>query len=146
MTILIIEDEPRTASLLKEFIMGHRPSFVILPVIDSVEGSVSYLNNCAKQPGLIFMDIQLSDGLSFDIFNRVKVTSPVIFCTAFEDFTLQAFKSNGVEYILKPFAEIDIFRALEKIDSLKKALVTINVINSERTIKEFLLRKPYPFG
>lgn len=135
MTVLIIEDEPRTAGLLKEFIRGHSTSVEILPVIDSVEGSVGYLSDCKRQPDLIFMDIQLSDGISFDILSQVKVTSPVIFCTAFEEFTLQAFKSNGIAYILKPFAEADIASALAKIEQLKKAL-------SPET-KEILIPVPY---
>ena len=119
MTILIIEDEPRTAALLREFIKLYENAADILPAIESITGAVNYLKNCVHQPDLIFLDVELSDGNSFEIFGKVEVISPVVFCTAYEDFTLQAFKTNGIDYVLKPFTEDDIKRALKKVTSLK---------------------------
>jgi len=65
------------------------------------------------------MDIQLADGLCFEIFKSVKITSPVVFCTAFDEYSLEAFKNNGVDYVLKPFSKDDIREALIKVDELK---------------------------
>ncbi|WP_160137616.1 LytR/AlgR family response regulator transcription factor [Chryseobacterium sp. c4a] len=118
MNIIIIEDEFRAAKSLQNLISDLKPDSKILGVYDSIEGSIEALSNGIK-PDLIFMDIQLSDGLSFEIFNAVDITCPVIFCTAFDQYMLDAFKSKGVDYILKPFSREDIAEALKKVDDLK---------------------------
>jgi DNA-binding LytR/AlgR family response regulator len=118
MNILIIEDEPQTARILKEIIEKIEPGARIGGITESIMRSVEYLS--AHQPDLIFMDIQLADGLSFEIFSRVEVKCPVIFCTAYDQYTMQAFKSNGIEYILKPVKEEDIRAAFEKIKKLQQ--------------------------
>ncbi|WP_347218880.1 LytTR family DNA-binding domain-containing protein [Chryseobacterium sp.] len=118
MNIIIIEDEFRAAKSLQNLISDLKPDSKILGVYDSIEASVEVLSNGIK-PDLIFMDIQLSDGLSFEIFNAVEITCPVIFCTAFDQYMLDAFKSKGVDYILKPFSREDIAEALKKVDDLK---------------------------
>jgi len=118
MNIIIIEDELRTARSLETIIKELKPDARIIGQYQSVEESVeALLNN--NQPELIFMDIQLADGLSFEIFKSVKITCPVIFCTAFDEYSLEAFKSNGVDYVLKPFSKDDIKNALQKVDELK---------------------------
>ena len=103
MTIIIIEDEVKTAKALGQLILSIRPDAQILSYIQSIDGAVSYLLE-NDHPDLIFMDIQLADGLCFEIFKNVEVLSPVIFCTAFDDYAIEAFKSNGVDYVLKPFS------------------------------------------
>lgn len=118
MNIIIIEDELRTAKSLENIILGLRPEAKIIGQYQSVESSVAALAN-SPQPDLIFMDIQLADGLSFDIFKSVKITSPVVFCTAFDEYSLEAFKRNGVDYVLKPFSTADIREAFRKVDELK---------------------------
>jgi len=118
MNIIIIEDELRTAKSLENIILGLRPEAKITGQYQSVESSVAALTN-SPQPDLIFMDIQLADGLSFEIFKSVKITSPVIFCTAFDEYSLEAFKRNGVDYVLKPFSTADIREAFRKVDELK---------------------------
>lgn len=118
MNIIIIEDELRTAKSLENIILGLRPDAKITGQYQSVEKSVEALSN-NPQPDLIFMDIQLADGLSFEIFKAVKVTSPVVFCTAFDEYSLEAFKRNGVDYVLKPFSKEDIQEAFRKVDELK---------------------------
>jgi two-component system response regulator LytT len=117
MNIIIIEDEQKTAKSLEKIIMELRPEARIIGQYQSVEKSVEILSE--KQPDLIFMDIQLADGLSFEIFKSVKITSPVVFCTAYDEYSLEAFKSNGVDYILKPFSKNDIGEALGKVENLK---------------------------
>lgn len=118
MNIIIIEDELRTAKSLENIILGIKPEAKIIGQYQSVESSVEALSEGIR-PDLIFMDIQLADGLCFEIFKSVKVTSPVVFCTAFDEYSLEAFKSNGVDYVLKPFSKEDIQEAFKKVDELK---------------------------
>lgn len=118
MNIIIIEDEFRAAKSLQNLISDLKPDSKILGVYDSVETSIEGLKDV--KPDLIFMDIQLSDGLSFEIFKAVDITCPVVFCTAFDQYMLDAFKSKGVDYVLKPFSKEDIAEALRKVDELKK--------------------------
>jgi len=118
MNIIIIEDELKTAQSLENIILGLKPDSKIIGRYQSVESSIEALSE-GQQPDLIFMDIQLADGLCFEIFKSVKVTSPVVFCTAFDEYSLEAFKSNGVDYVLKPFSKEDIQEAFRKVDELK---------------------------
>ncbi|PQA56930.1 LytR/AlgR family response regulator transcription factor [Siphonobacter curvatus] len=118
MNIIIIEDELRTAQSLENTILGLRANATITGKYQSVDRSVQALQE-GSQPDLIFMDIQLADGLCFEIFKAVKISCPVIFCTAFDEYSLEAFKRNGVDYVLKPFSKEDIREALRKVDELK---------------------------
>jgi len=118
MNIIIIEDELKTAKSLENIIISLRPETKLVGQYQSIEDSVTALTE-GPQPDLIFMDIQLADGLCFEIFKSVKITCPVVFCTAFDEYSLYAFKSNGVDYILKPFSKDDIKEALRKVDELK---------------------------
>lgn len=118
MNIIIIEDELRTAKSLENMIREIRPEAKITGPYQSIEASVSALSE-GMPPDLIFMDIQLADGLSFEIFKAVKITCPVVFCTAFDEYSLEAFKANGVDYLLKPFSKEDIAGAFKKVDELK---------------------------
>jgi DNA-binding LytR/AlgR family response regulator len=118
MNIIIIEDELKAARSLETIILELRPHAKILVKLQSVESSVTYLSE-NRQPDLIFMDIQLSDGLCFEIFKSVKVSCPIIFCTAFDEYSLEAFKANSVDYVLKPFSKTDIADAFKKVDELR---------------------------
>lgn len=137
MKIVIIEDEIKTARSLAQIIITLRPGAEIVATIQSVEKAVSYLSG-QPQPDLIFMDIQLSDGLCFQIFESVKVVPPVIFCTAYDHYAIEAFKTNGIDYLLKPFKKEHIEAALAKLDQLK------SYFSSEKQLApdlEMLLRK-----
>lgn len=116
MKLLIIEDEPRAARQLQTLIQNTGYAYEVLEVLDSVEGVVAYLQN---PPGidLIFMDIQLADGLSFEIFQKVQVKTPIIFTTAFDEYALQAFKVNSIDYLLKPIQQGHLNAALSKFKS-----------------------------
>lgn len=118
MNIIIIEDEFRAAKSLQNLIAELKPESKIIGVYDSIEMSIEALKE--SKPDLIFMDIHLSDGLSFEIFKQVEITCPVVFCTAFDQYMLDAFKSKGVDYVLKPFSRDDIAEAFRKVDELKK--------------------------
>ncbi|ETZ24120.1 LytTR family DNA-binding domain-containing protein [Pedobacter sp. V48] len=118
MNIIIIEDELRTAKSLENILRELRPAAKITGSYQSIEESVAALSK-GPQPDLIFMDIQLADGLSFEIFKSVAISCPVVFCTAFDEYSLEAFKRNGVDYVLKPFSKEDIAGAMKKVDALK---------------------------
>jgi DNA-binding LytR/AlgR family response regulator len=118
MKIVIIEDEIKAARSLASLISKLRPEAKIVAQLQSVEAAVDYLSN-SEQPELIFMDIQLSDGLSFEIFKQVEIKAPVIFCTAYGEYSMEAIKANGVDYLLKPFSEDDLQKAIEKVESFK---------------------------
>lgn len=118
MNITIIEDELRTAKSLENILKELRPSAKITGPYQSIEEGVAALS-AGPQPDLIFMDIQLADGLSFEIFKSVEISCPVVFCTAFDEYSLEAFKRNGVDYVLKPFSKEDIAGAMGKVDDLK---------------------------
>jgi len=118
MNITIIEDELRTAKSLENIIREIRPEAKFTGPWQSIEAAVEALST-GTSPDLIFMDIQLADGLSFEIFKSVTISCPVVFCTAFDEYSLEAFKRNGVDYVLKPFSKEDIAGAFRKVDSLK---------------------------
>lgn len=121
MTILIIEDEELTARKLQRLLADVEPTAIVVGMTVSVEESVAWLLTNSK-PDLIFMDIELADGQSFDIFNQVSVTSPVIFTTAYDEYAIKAFKVNSIDYLLKPVKEDDLRQALAKLGALKRAL------------------------
>jgi len=127
MNILIVEDENQTADLLQEFIEENEQCLVV-NISQSIEDTVRYLTKNQSKLDLIFMDIQLADGESFEIFNQIEVTKPVVFCTAFDTYTLKAFKSNGIDYILKPFQQKDINTAISKVELIKSSFNDINKI------------------
>lgn len=115
--VLIIEDEELAANRLKGIIESEYTNFNVLDICDSVESSVSFLEKNTA-PDLIFMDIQLADGLSFSIFDEVEVTSPIIFITAYEEYAIRAFKVNSVDYLLKPINLDDFKFAIEKFQNI----------------------------
>ena len=113
MRILIVEDEQPAAGRLAKLLEEHWPEAEIEAMIESVEGAVRHLSTHSS-PDLIFLDIQLADGLSFDIFGQVEVSAPVIFTTAFDQYTLRAFRVNSIDYLLKPIDPEELVRAQAK--------------------------------
>ena len=135
MKILLLEDELPAARQLTRMLLVERPDAEMLDTLDSVESAVRWLA-ANPAPDLIFMDIQIADGLSFDIFRQVKITSPVIFTTAFDQYAVQAFRVNAIDYLLKPIDPDELRRALEKIERRESApAIDIEAIAS-------LLKKP----
>ncbi|MBR5333638.1 MAG: response regulator transcription factor [Alistipes sp.] len=119
MNILIIEDETAAAVNLQAILKKVAPSYNILAVLESVEESVEYfLGKSNTYPDLVFMDIHLADGESFHIFDKVEITAPIIFTTAYDEYALRAFKVNSIDYILKPIKEEDLQRAIAKLAQL----------------------------
>lgn len=119
MNIVIIEDEIVSSEDLAEMIRQTEEDSTILAMLPSVKEAVAYFK---KQPDidLIFSDIQLGDGLSFEIFRQVMIHAPVIFCTAYDDYAIEAFKTTSIDFILKPFSSEAVATAMAKYHQLKK--------------------------
>lgn len=113
MNVLIVEDELHSSKLLKE-IIEQDEDFLVTEQLETLAETVTYLNKHQKKLDLLFLDIQLADGHSFEIFKHIDVSIPVVFCTAYDEYTMQAIKHNGIDYILKPFKEDEIHNALKR--------------------------------
>lgn len=120
MNVLIIEDEIPAADKLERYLSKYDSSITVAAKITSVSVSIEWLRNHQDQLDLIFMDIQLAEGLSFQIFQQIEVRKPVIFTTAFNEFALDAFKVNSIDYLLKPVTFTDLSASLKKFQTLKE--------------------------
>ena len=147
--ILIIEDEKPNADRLKRLISAVKPDANIVAVLESVCESVDWLltNEC---PDVIMMDVRLADGLSFEIFEKVKPKCPVIFTTAYDEYAVRAFKVNGVDYLLKPVEQDELEHAFKMAEERQQNNSTISLesllthINKKEYRSRFLL--PYRDG
>ncbi len=144
--ILIIEDEKPNADRLKRLISAVKPESNVLRTLESVSESIDWLltNEC---PDLIMMDVRLPDGLSFEIFEKVKPKCPVIFTTAYDEYAVRAFKVNSVDYLLKPVEQEELeysFRMAEE-RMLKNQTVSIENLLSQISKKEYRSRFLLPF-
>ena len=117
MKALIIEDEKLIARELVAKLAEAAPDVEVLDCVTSVKTSTRWLMENGT-PDFIFADIQLSDGISFDIFERFQLQCPIIFTTAYDEYALRAFKVNGVDYLLKPLDTTDLTNAVEKVRKL----------------------------
>jgi len=119
MRAIIIEDEKPAAEKLMKAIAKADPAIDVLTVCNSIGEATNWiLNN--PMPELIFMDIELSDGLSFEIFEKINITCPVIFTTAYDEYWQEAFENNSIDYLLKPIKQDKLETALNKYEMLKK--------------------------
>lgn len=118
MNIVIIEDEVKAAKSLAAMISKIRPAAKIMAQLQSIEMAVDYLSR-DETPDLIFMDIQLSDGVCFEIFKAVNIHCPIVFCTSFGEYAMEAIKANGIDYLLKPFSREELENAFLKVEALK---------------------------
>jgi two-component system, LytTR family, response regulator LytT len=125
MKVVIIEDEKLTANDLVATIVQVAPEAEVVAILTSVEEATTYFK---QKPNidLIFSDIELGDGQSFNIFNALQITVPIIFCTAYSDYALQAFETAGVSYILKPFSNESVAKAINKVKALGITQVNVN--------------------
>ena len=119
MNIVIIEDELLTAEDLSAIVQEVSPQANVVAILQSVAEAIRYFKSAPK-PDLIFSDIQLGDGLSFDIFSEVTIDTPIIFCTAFDEYAIRAFNTNGIHYLLKPFNAQKVREAMDKYQTLKQ--------------------------
>jgi DNA-binding LytR/AlgR family response regulator len=120
MKSLIIEDEPLVAKDLSKLIREIDPSIEIIAQLESLDACRKYFASNAS-PDLLFMDIQLSDGVSFDLFQTVKIDCPIIFTTAYNEYAIRAFKVNGIDYLLKPIDKAELSIAIARFHKLKES-------------------------
>ncbi len=121
MKVIILEDETRAANLLERCLAKVAPEMSVLAKIESVRDGVKYLQT-NPEPDLIFSDIQLADGLSFEIYKQVAVHCPIIFTTAYDHYAIEAFQTNGIDYLLKPIEEERLRQAIEKANRFSPGL------------------------
>mgnify|MGYP000020582971 CR=1 FL=1 len=119
MKALIIEDEPLAAERLTAMLQRQEASVEIISGIDSVKSAVRWFRD-NSEPDLVFLDIQLADGISFEIFEHVKISAPIIFTTAYDEYAIKAFKVNSIDYLLKPINSKELEGALNKFKSIEK--------------------------
>ena len=117
MKVIIIEDEALAARRLRQMILDYDNTIEIVEELESVEESVEWFKN-NKEPDLIFLDIHLEDDLSFAIFEKVKISAPIIFTTAFDEYAIKAFKLKSIDYLLKPIVQSELTAALKKYAEL----------------------------
>lgn len=141
MNIIIIEDERLTAEDLVDMIAESAPDAVIVATLTSVQEALAYFRE-HEEPDLIFSDIQLGDGLSFEIFETINIKAPIIFCTAYDAYAMEAFNTNGIHYILKPFKEEEIVKALDKYNQLRSNFAPVD--NSLNTILQLFQQRSQP--
>lgn len=141
MKTLLIEDEKAAVNNLKALLADMAPQCTIVGITDSITDSVKWLKN-NPMPELIFMDIHLADGSAFEIFEHIKITCPIIFTTAYDEYALKAFKVNSIDYLLKPIGEKDIQRAMTKLASLTDNNQNDNHALSQ-LVKSMSLQKQY---
>ena len=122
MNVLIIEDEKLAADHLSSLIRLYDENITILDRLDSVKKSIQWFNS-NPQPDLVFMDIQLADGISFEIFDQTMVNCPIIFTTAFNEYALKAFKVNSIDYLLKPIDFDELKVAIDKYKEFLRRMV-----------------------
>jgi len=142
MKTLIIEDELRAREHMIHLLLDNFPSVEVVGAVGSVKDSIAWLGS-HEAPDVIFMDVELSDGSSFDIFTQIDVPSPVVMTTAYDQYAVQAFEVNAVDYLLKPINLKDLQRAIARITSGEAVKpsneVVRNLINQVRKEK-FLIR------
>lgn len=119
MNVLIIEDESATARRLQKLLLEIDPAIQVLAIHESIAQTVNWLGTHG-QPDLMFMDVNLSDGLSFGVFEEVEVNCPVIFTTAYDQYAIQAFKVNSIDYLLKPVNKENLADSLRKYHKLQR--------------------------
>ena len=122
MRVLIIEDETPAAEKLERHLSKYSPNIKVVDKLDSIATASEWLQSRQGEVDLIFMDIQLKDGLSFRIFSNVKINKPVIFITAYNEYALDAFRVNGIDYLLKPVTFTDLSESLRKLEALGEQL------------------------
>ncbi len=142
MDIFIIEDENRAANRIERLLAELNPTFEVIGRAESVREAIEFLEK--KKPHLIISDIQLADGLSFEIFEKRMMTCPIIFTTAYDQYAMQAFETNGIDYLLKPIEKNRLEKAITKLSQLNSSSIEANALNRLlKTISENNDRKVF---
>lgn len=133
MKVVIIEDEHLAAEDLVQTLVQVMPGLEIVKHIQSVRDGISFFGG-SPPVELIFSDIQLGDGLSFQIFNEVQIQAPIVFCTAYDNYLLDAFKTNGIDYILKPISNVAVKSTLQKYFGLQRQMLRTTESKEKREV------------
>lgn len=151
MNVLIVEDEKLAVRKLTKLLEETAPELTVKGITPSIAATVDWINenraNGDPEPDIIFLDIELADGQSFEIFNRVQVKSTVIFTTSYDEYALQAFRVNSIDYLLKPVQQEDLQRSIRKFYDLtrREALpAPAPQLNLEAILKSLHLQAPPP--
>jgi DNA-binding LytR/AlgR family response regulator len=128
MKAIILEDESRAANHLQRLLAKVAPEMIIVAKLESVRDGVKYLQT-NPEPELIFSDIQLADGLSFEIYKQVAVRCPIIFTTAYDHYAIEAFQTNGIDYLLKPIEEDRLRQSIEKARHFSPGLALEKILS-----------------
>jgi len=131
MTVLILEDETLAAEKIENYLLEIDPRIVIVAKLKSIEAAVEWFSS-NEHPDLILSDIRLLDGLSFEIFQKVRVQAPVIFTTAYDQYALRAFEVNSIDYLLKPVDIEKLKVSLEKYKNRKGGAANDFSLNTNR--------------
>ncbi len=126
MNVVIIEDEPLNAIRLKKLLNSIDPNIKVLQVLDSVKTAVSYLQ-ASKEINLIFLDIQLTDGLGFEVITQLEQAIPIIVTTAYDQYAIEAYKYLSLDYLLKPIKEKELSRSISKYRKLYSDQRTLDI-------------------
>lgn len=146
MKIVIVEDEPAAANQLKFLLNQLGIEYEVMATLETVIESIDWLNN-NERPDLIFSDIQLADGISFEIYEQIQLKSPIIFTTAFDEYAIRAFKLNSIDYLLKPIDSASLCFAIDKFNNqqlvkeeMLDKLIKQQVFSQKTYRKSFLVR------
>ncbi len=142
MNVLIIEDETPAAEKLERYLNRLNQNITVIDKLTSIRDSVNWLEKKQDSVDLIFMDIQLIDGKSFEIFDHVDIQKPIIFITAFDEYALEAFKVNSIDYLLKPITFQDLEKSIDKLNMLKDQVNDRPAINIYEALAQ-LQQKTY---
>ena len=139
MRVAIIEDEQLAAEKLVRYLQKYNSEIKVLSILPSLEEAIPWIHIHYEEVDVFFMDVQLTDGLSFEIFSQIKINKPVIFTTAYDEFAIDAFKVNSIDYLLKPISFTDLSNSLRKLDSVKAHFS--DHIQAEEIIKQIESKK-----
>lgn len=135
MRILIIEDEIPAAKRLEKLILECKPEATILDVIDTVEDAIEWFEN-NDEPDLVISDIQLADGVSFEIYENLELECPIIFATAYDQYAIKAFELNSIDYLLKPFSKETLQKSFDKLDKMNPSSVGLQELDLNSLIEK----------
>jgi two-component system LytT family response regulator len=142
MKILIIEDELPAAQRLESLIKQLEPTAEVIDVLDSIESVLDFFNGKTELPDLIMLDIHLADGSCFEIFRYIDVQQPIIFTTAYDEYALQAFKTNALDYLLKPIKREELAAAIAKF---KRHQIPVAKVAPPQFPERFLIKSGQNF-
>ncbi|MBT3207422.1 MAG: response regulator transcription factor [Bacteroidetes bacterium] len=125
MKVLIIEDEKPAAEKLEMLLQKYNPDIEVLAKISTVQKTIEWFKNSKIKPELLFLDIHLADGLCFEIFRKININTPAIFVTAYNEYAIEAFKLNSIDYLLKPITYESLYSSLEKLKSMRENLTPV---------------------